>query len=225
MDQEFDASLPCTAHDVHASLRSLVETQASKHSAWAEYAAILQTQAFFKTALPDTTADDTPSPCKKKRVVSATQEAQDGDAVGSGAASLAGAVASRVCDLCGGAVPAISVRVACLDGDKMDVTVPQRGRILDVKTEIGLQRDLDPGLILDLFREGTENALPDAGRLDGLGLGDGSVLFMLQRQGSATLLSCQSPALTIMLHHPSCCHRCRCTPQPGAGWTSAARSS
>ena len=43
-------------------------------------------------------------------------------------------------------------------------------------------RDMDPGLI-ELFVDGTENALPDSGRLDGLGLGSGSVVFMLQRLG------------------------------------------
>jgi hypothetical protein len=41
---------------------------------------------------------------------------------------------------------------------------------------------MDPGLI-ELFVDGTENALPDSGRLDGLGLGSGSVVFMLQRLG------------------------------------------
>ena len=41
---------------------------------------------------------------------------------------------------------------------------------------------MDPGLI-ELFVDGTENALPDSGRLDGLGLGSGSVVFMLFRQG------------------------------------------
>jgi hypothetical protein len=41
---------------------------------------------------------------------------------------------------------------------------------------------MGPGLI-ELFVDGTENGLPDAGRLHGLGLGDGSVLFMLQRLG------------------------------------------
>ena len=43
-------------------------------------------------------------------------------------------------------------------------------------------RDMDPGLI-ELFVDGTENALPDSGRLDGLGLGSGSVVFMLIRLG------------------------------------------
>jgi hypothetical protein len=43
-------------------------------------------------------------------------------------------------------------------------------------------RDLDPGLI-ELFVDGKEDGLPDSGRLDGLGLGEGSVVFMLQRAG------------------------------------------
>jgi hypothetical protein len=43
-------------------------------------------------------------------------------------------------------------------------------------------RDLDPGLI-ELFVDGKEDGLPDAGRLDLLGLGSGSVVFMLHRLG------------------------------------------
>jgi len=41
---------------------------------------------------------------------------------------------------------------------------------------------MDPGLI-ELFVDGKEDGLPDAGRLDDLGLGSGSVVFMLFRQG------------------------------------------
>jgi hypothetical protein len=41
---------------------------------------------------------------------------------------------------------------------------------------------MDPGLI-ELFVDGKEDGLPDAGRLDALGLGEGSVVFMLQRLG------------------------------------------
>jgi hypothetical protein len=41
---------------------------------------------------------------------------------------------------------------------------------------------MDPGLI-ELFVDGQEDGLPDSGRLDGLGLGEGSVVFMLQRAG------------------------------------------
>jgi hypothetical protein len=43
-------------------------------------------------------------------------------------------------------------------------------------------RDMDPGLI-ELFVDGKEDGLPDAGRLDDLGLGPGPVVFMLLRQG------------------------------------------
>jgi hypothetical protein len=41
---------------------------------------------------------------------------------------------------------------------------------------------MDPGLI-ELFVDGKEDGLPDSGRLDGLGLGEGSVVFLLQRAG------------------------------------------
>ena len=43
-------------------------------------------------------------------------------------------------------------------------------------------RDIDPGLI-ELFVDGKEDGLPDAGRLDALGLGSGSVVFMLHQLG------------------------------------------
>jgi hypothetical protein len=43
-------------------------------------------------------------------------------------------------------------------------------------------RDIDPSLI-ELFVDGKEDGLPDAGRLDALGLGSGSVVFMLHRLG------------------------------------------
>jgi hypothetical protein len=43
-------------------------------------------------------------------------------------------------------------------------------------------RDIDPGLI-ELFVDGKEDGLPDAGRLDLLDLGSGSVVFMLHRLG------------------------------------------
>jgi hypothetical protein len=43
-------------------------------------------------------------------------------------------------------------------------------------------RDIDPGLI-ELFVDGKEDGLPDAGRLNQLGLGSGSVVFMLHRRG------------------------------------------
>jgi hypothetical protein len=48
---------------------------------------------------------------------------------------------------------------------------------------------MHPGLI-ELFVAADENGLPDAGRLDMLGLGNGSVVFLLQRLGGA--LCCAS---------------------------------
>jgi hypothetical protein len=90
-----------------------------------------------------------------------------------------------------------------LDGTSLDVTVAQRGLVREVKRLVGqvrfvtsgpscasthsaasrLQmRDMDPGLI-ELFVDGKEDGLPDSGRLDDLGLGSGSVVFMLHRLG------------------------------------------
>jgi hypothetical protein len=94
-----------------------------------------------------------------------------------------------------------------MDGTTLEVTVAQRGLVREVKRLVGQvrttlfviashvagcliasplllfqSRDMDPGLI-ELFVDGTENALPDSGRLDGLGLGSGSVVFMLIRLG------------------------------------------
>ena len=43
-------------------------------------------------------------------------------------------------------------------------------------------RDIDPGLI-ELFVDGKEDGLPNAGRLNKLGLGSNSVMFMLHRLG------------------------------------------
>ena len=63
-------------------------------------------------------------------------------------------------------------------------------------------RDMDPGLI-ELFVDGKEDGLPDAGRLDELGLGSGSVVFMLFRlgwrwgeSGSKIALSGEGPVAT-----------------------------
>jgi hypothetical protein len=96
-----------------------------------------------------------------------------------------------------------------MDGTTLDVTVPQRELVREVKRSVGQVRgessarhghavnshhvyptaalaaqlrDVNPALT-ELFIDGTENALPDSGRLNGLGLGEGSVVFMLQRLG------------------------------------------
>ena len=57
-----------------------------------------------------------------------------------------------------------------------------RVRRLTVCFSRSQMRDMDPGLI-ELFVDGKEDGLPDSGRLDGLGLGSGSVVFMLIRLG------------------------------------------
>jgi hypothetical protein len=118
---------------------------------------------------------------------------------------LRGAQAAIECERCGCAVKAISLRVACMDGSSTELTVPERELILEIKRTIAqvllrrplfgtasisplhvlllLQsRGMDPNLI-ELFVDGTENALPDSGRLNGLGLGEGSVVFMLMSEG------------------------------------------
>jgi hypothetical protein len=89
-----------------------------------------------------------------------------------------------------------------LDGTTLVVTVAQRGLVREVKRLVGQvrrggdlaedtnrgypsrvqSRDMPPGLI-ELFVDGKEDGLPDSGRLDGLGLGEGSVVFLLQRLG------------------------------------------
>jgi hypothetical protein len=191
-----------TASDVHSTLCALVTTQAATSSAWSEYASVLldaETETFFAARLAQGVSggDDSSQPSKKKRKL------RDDDD-GSGPDEKGAAVAV-ICEHCGGAVPEVSLRVACLDGSSLEVTVAQRGLVREVKRLVGQVRsascacsddnligshwcpclqshDLDPGL-LDLFVDGKENALPDLGRLDGLGLGSGSVLFMLQRLG------------------------------------------
>jgi hypothetical protein len=92
-----------------------------------------------------------------------------------------------------------------LDGTTLVVTVAQRGLVREVKrlvaqvrrgdfrnenidnvinfpSSYAQSRDMDPGLI-ELFVDGKEDGLPDSGRLDVLGLGEGSVVFLLQRAG------------------------------------------
>ena len=131
-----------TAEDVHATLCALVTAEAAKHSAWAEYAAVLldeETAAFFAARLTDdskaATDDGESSPPskkanKKKRKLDADSGAAEGDAV-----------PGLVCEHCGGAVPEISLRVACLDGITLDVRVAERGLVREVKRAVGQVRD------------------------------------------------------------------------------------
>jgi hypothetical protein len=42
-----------------------------------------------------------------------------------------------ICEHCGGVVPEVSLRVASLDGTTLELTVPQRGLVREVKRAVG----------------------------------------------------------------------------------------
>ena len=116
-----------TAQDVHDTLCALVMTEAAKHGAWADYAAVLldeETAAFFAARLPEAKAKaaggESDSPPSKKR----KKQADSGEA-------------SRACD---DAAAAITLRVACLDGSSLELTVPPRELVREVKRAIGQAR-------------------------------------------------------------------------------------
>jgi hypothetical protein len=115
-----------TAAEVHSTLCALVSIEASKHSAWAQYAAFLldeQTAGLSAACLAAKGATDgdesnSPPQQKKKRKLAA---------VGGGAESDAD-------------VPEVSLSVACLDGTTLSVTVPQQGLVREVKRIVGQVR-------------------------------------------------------------------------------------
>jgi hypothetical protein len=109
-----------TAQDVHATLCALVMAEAATHEAWADYAAVLldeETAAFFAARLPEAKAKaaggESGSPPSKKR------KNQDADSGASGD---------------------ITLRVACLDGSSIELTVPPRELVREVKRAIGQVR-------------------------------------------------------------------------------------
>ena len=113
-----------TAQDVHATLCALVMTEAAKHEAWSDYAAVLldeETAAFFAARLPEAKAraagGESESPPSKKRKKQ----------VGIDAVELAGDDAAED----------ITLRVACLDGSSLELTVPPRELVREVKRLIG----------------------------------------------------------------------------------------
>jgi hypothetical protein len=119
-----------TAQDVHATLCALVMAEAAKHEAWADYAAVLldeETAAFFAARLPEAQAraagGESESPPSKKR----KKQAADSGEAGSGSA-------------CGDAAEVITLRVACLDGWSLELTVPPRELVREVKRLIGQVR-------------------------------------------------------------------------------------
>ena len=114
-----------TAQDVHATLCALVVAEAAKHEAWADYAAVLldeETAAFFAARLPEAKAKaaggESDSPPSKKRK---KQAADSGDAITAD----------------DNAAEAITLRVACLDGSSLELTVPPRELVREVKRLIG----------------------------------------------------------------------------------------
>ena len=128
------------AEDVHATLCALVTAEAAKHSAWAEYAAVLmdeETAAFFaarltgdsKAATDDGESSPPSQKQNKKRKLADDGGAAEGDAV-----------PGLVCEHCGGTVPEISLRVACMDGTTLELTVAQRGLVREVKRSVGQVR-------------------------------------------------------------------------------------
>ena len=82
---------------------------------------------------------------------------------------------------------AISVKVVCMDGSSLVASVERTGAVAEIKQAIARWSKLHPDLI-DLFVKGVENPLPGATRLHSVGIVNGSVVFMLQRQGKLALL-------------------------------------
>ena len=176
-----------TAMDVYATLCAQVMTKSTTASAWAKFSAVLldpETEAFFKARVQE---GDVDPPSKKQKQI-------DG-----------GRNPPTVCAHCGGNVPEIALRVACVDGTTLDVCVAQCGVVRDIKDTVGqvcvrgrayvvrsqapyysiacIQiRGEDPN-VLELFLKGNEDPLLDATRLDSTGVGHGAVLFLLQRPG------------------------------------------
>ena len=126
-----------TATEVHSTLCALVTTQAAASSAWSEYESILldaETQAFFAARLAqgDSGGDSSqPSKKKKRKLRDDDDEAEDEDE---------DAEVAVICEHCGGAVPEVSLRVACMDGTTLEVTVAQRGLVREVKRLVGQVR-------------------------------------------------------------------------------------
>ena len=122
-----------TASGVHATLCGLVTTHAAIFSAWADYATVMldaDTSAFFAARLSTTAehSDGESNPSSKKRKLRG--ETADHDPV------------AVVCEHCGGTVPQVSLRVASLDGVTLDVTVPQRGLVREVRRLAGQVREV-----------------------------------------------------------------------------------
>jgi hypothetical protein len=139
-----EGGLERSASGVHHTLCALVSTNAATQPAWADYAALLlsaETAAFFEARLPDAKAaaavdgesNPKPQPPKKKkrRRNAASDDGDEGDDDDD---------AALICDHCGAVVPEVSLRVACLDGTTLELTVPQRELVREVKRMVGQVR-------------------------------------------------------------------------------------
>ena len=122
-----------TAADVHATLCALVTTQAAQHSAWAEYAAVLldeETASFFAARLTEgkggSDGDESSPPSKKNKKKKRKLQAGSEEAESAAALTVAG--------------PEITLRVACLGGSSLDLKVPPRELVREVKRAIGQVR-------------------------------------------------------------------------------------
>ena len=138
-----EGGLERSASDVHHTLCALVSTNAATQPAWADYAALLlsaETAAFFEARLPDAKAaavvdgesNAKPQPPKKKKR-KRNAASDDGDESDDDDVAL-------ICEHCGGVVPEVSLRVASLDGTTLELTVPQRGLVREVKRMVGQVR-------------------------------------------------------------------------------------
>jgi hypothetical protein len=123
-----------------------VTAEAAKHSAPGRSTRLCcwtdgETAAFFEARLADAKAaavvdvdgesNANPQPSKKKKR-KRNAAGDDGDGSDDDAA--------LICEHCGGPVPEVSLRVACLDGTTLELTVPQRGLVREVKRAVGQVR-------------------------------------------------------------------------------------
>ena len=138
-----EGGLERSASDVHHTLCALVSTNAATQPAWADYAALMlsaETAAFFEARLPDAKAaavvdgESDAKPPKKKKKRKRNAASDDGDESNDDDVAL-------ICEHCGGVVPEVSLRVASLDGTTLELTVPQRGLVREVKRMVGQVRE------------------------------------------------------------------------------------
>ena len=163
---------------VHASICSLVASQ-SNNPAWEEYG-----QVFLSAGIQDAIK----SLIHPQALLHAGHSSKKRKTDTGGAACDEQQGLTMTCSNCDATVPAISLRIACLDGTTFGVLVYPHGLIAEVRASIGRSRGREvvgtanePAI--ELFMRGTEDPLSARSRIDALGIEDGTVLFMLPRRG------------------------------------------